>query len=109
VTGAGDGSSARRSQWNNPVTLFDELRQEILHQQEQGDFPEWIVADILAIAGRPELYMHREEHVRALIDQIRGYDPYAGAGCFSTSCNLETIRRTLHRLSPFFDHASEAP
>lgn len=81
------------------MTLFEELRQAVLHQHDQGDFPEWILADILEIADNPERHASREQLVRDLIEQIRGYDPYAGAGCFSASYDIEAIRRSMQLIS----------
>jgi len=80
------------------MSIFEELRQAALLQHEEGDLPEWLLADILEIAGSPDRYAVFEQLVRQLIDQVRGYDPYAGAGCFSTSFGLEDIRRTLRQI-----------
>jgi hypothetical protein len=81
-----------------PLSLFEELRQATLLQHEEGDLPEWLLTDILKVVDSPGRYACRQQFVRHLIDQVRGYDPYAGAGCFSTSFGPEDIRRTLRQL-----------
>lgn len=82
------------------MTLFEELQQSALLQHEQGDFPDWLLADILEIAANPDRYVGKEHLVETLVTQIRGYDPYAGAGCFDTSFGAEVIRKTVRKLSP---------
>jgi hypothetical protein len=80
------------------MSIFEELRQAVLLQHEEGDLPEWLLADILEVADSPDRYADRVQLVQHLINQVRDYDPYAGAGCFSDSCGLEDIRRTLRQL-----------
>jgi len=80
------------------MSIFEELRQAVLLQHEEGDLPEWLLADILAVADSPDRYADREQLVQHLINQVRDYDPYAGAGCFSESFGLEDIRSTLRKL-----------
>lgn len=80
------------------MSIFEELRQAALLEHEEGDLPEWLLADILEVVDSPSRYADREQLVQQVIDQVRGYDPYAGSGCFSTSFGPEDIRRTLRQL-----------
>ena len=80
------------------MSICEELRQAALLQHEEGDLPEWLLADILEVADSPDRYADRGQLVQLLVNQVRGYDPYAGAGCFSESFGLEDIRRTLRQL-----------
>lgn len=80
------------------MSIFEELRQAVLLNHEEGDLPEWLLADLLEVADSPEHYADRQQLVQHLIEQVRDYDPYAGAGCFSDACSLDDIRRTLRRL-----------
>jgi hypothetical protein len=82
------------------MTVFDELQREILLLKERGEFPEWLLPQLEQIAGNPERFSDCSEEVRTLVDQLQGYDPYAGVGCFSDSTSLEAIERTLKRLIP---------
>lgn len=80
------------------MALFDELKQQAMLQLTDGDMPDWLVAELLEIADSPDLYADRGQLVQQLIEQVRSYDPYAGAGCFSDSCSLDELRRTLRQL-----------
>lgn len=80
------------------MALFEQLKQQLTLQREEGDLPDWLTAELAEIADRPELYADREPLVQQLLGQVQDYDPYAGAGCFSDSCSLEDIRRTLRQL-----------
>jgi len=77
------------------MTMFEELKLQI----EQDDFPEWLKDDILAVAEHPERYADRQQLVSTLLDQVRDYDPYAGASCFSESFGVEDIQKTLKKLT----------
>jgi len=80
------------------MSIFDELRQAVMLQHEESDLPECLVVELLEIVESPSRYAGREPLVQRLIEQVRDYDPYAGAGCFSDACSLEDIRRTLRQL-----------
>lgn len=82
------------------MALFEELKQSVLLQHEQGDFPDWLLAVVLEIAANPVRYAGKEQLVETLVMQIRRYDPYAGVGCFDTSFGVEGIRKTVRQLSP---------
>ena len=80
------------------MTLFDDLKQAALLQHEQGDFPSWLLVDVLDVANNPDRYEGKEHLVEMLLRQVREYDPYAGSGCFDTSSGAEDIRRMLRQL-----------
>ena len=79
--------------------VFEELRQELASQVAEGEFPEWLCAEIQAIADNPSRYLEQPQLVATLLEQVRGYDPYAGAGCFSASYGIDDIQRTLKKLT----------
>ena len=80
------------------MDLFEELRAVALVQSKEGEFPVWLLADILEIAGAPDHHSDQVHLVETLITQISDYDPYAGAGCFGTSVGIGTIQATLHQI-----------
>ncbi len=86
---------------------FEELRTVATRQNEEGEFPTWLMADIMDIADGPERYADKVHLVEALITQISNFDPYAGAGCFDTSVGAgcfdtsvgaETIGATIRQI-----------
>lgn len=79
--------------------LFEELRQVVREKQQEENFPEWLTDDILLIANHPQACLERQALVTLLIGQLRDFDPYAGCGCFSASCSVTDIERTLQQLT----------
>lgn len=82
------------------MDLFEELRTVAIRQSLEGDFPQWLLADVMAIAEDPGKYGESIPLVEKLIAQIREYDPFAGTGCFDTSVGIEQIQATIRRLRP---------
>ena len=80
------------------MDLFAELRSITLQQNEEGEFPTWLLADVMVIADGPESYADKAHLVEVLIAQIRNFDPYAGTGCFDTSVGADTIRTIIRQL-----------
>lgn len=80
------------------MDLFEELRTVAIQHNLVGDFPAWLLADVLAIADDPEKYGEAIPLVETLIAQIRDYDPFAGTGCFDTSVGIEQIQATIRHL-----------
>ncbi|BBA69906.1 GSU3529 family protein [Geobacter sulfurreducens] len=81
------------------MDVCEELREVALRQNAEGEFPEWLLADVLGITDDPERYGDRTHLVETLVSQIREYDPFAGAGCFGTAVGIEEIRATLRHLT----------
>lgn len=77
---------------------FEELRNVAVQQNLVGDFPAWLLADVLAIADNPETYKDAISLVEDLTAQIRDYDPFAGTGCFDASVGIEQVQATIRRL-----------
>ena len=77
---------------------FEELRKVALQQSEEGEFPGWLLADVMVIADSPERYADKVHLVEILITQIGNFDLYAGTGCFDNSVGVETIRATIRQL-----------
>ncbi len=80
------------------MKLFEQLRRIALQQNEDSEFPTWLLSDILAIADKPDRYTDKVQLVKQLITQIGNYDTYAGAGCFDTSVSAETIGITIRQI-----------
>jgi hypothetical protein len=78
--------------------VFKQLQQALETAQQEGDFPDWLALVIQTIVRRSGSYAGRECLIRILIGQIRDYDPYAGCGCFSDSCGISDLERTLNQL-----------
>jgi len=79
---------------------MEELRRAARQQHEEGDLPEDLLGEILETLDKVETDTVDDQLLQQLIEQIRDYDSYAGAGCFSTSFGPEDIRRTLKKLLP---------
>jgi hypothetical protein len=77
---------------------FEQLRAVALKQSMEGEFPVWLLADVLTIVDNPECYADKVHLVEILIAQIGDYDPYAGAGCFGTSVDAGMIQATIHQI-----------
>jgi hypothetical protein len=77
---------------------FEELRNAASLQNLMGEFPSWLLADILSISDDPEKYEDAIPLVEKLIAQIKEYDPFAGAGCFDTSVGIEAIQSTIRQI-----------
>jgi len=80
------------------MDLFEELRTVAIQQNLVGDFPAWLLADVLAIADDPGKYGEAIPLVETLITQIREYDPFAGTGCFDMSVGIGHIQATIRRI-----------
>lgn len=77
---------------------FEELRTVAIRQNLVGDFPAWLLANVLAIADDPERYKDAISLVEDLTAQIEDYDPFAGTGCFNGSVGIEQIQATMRHL-----------
>jgi len=77
---------------------FEKLRAVALQQDLSGEFPTWLLAEVMVIAVAPEQYADKIHLVELLTTQISNFDPYAGVGCFETSSSAETIRTTIRQI-----------
>jgi hypothetical protein len=80
------------------MDTFRELRTIATMLSEDGEFPTWLVTDILAIADKHERYTDKIHLVKQLITQISNFDAYAGTGCFDTSVSADTIENTIRKI-----------
>jgi hypothetical protein len=80
------------------MDLFDKLRTVALQQNLSGEFPTWLLAEVLVIADRPERYAGKIHLVEMLVTQVSDFDPYAGTGCFDTSVGAGTIQTTIRQI-----------
>jgi len=81
------------------MAMFEKLRSVALQQNQAGDFPVWLLDEVIGIADNPARYIDKKQLVKTLISQIIDYDPYAGAGCFDSSVGAEAIQATLRKLN----------
>ena len=77
---------------------FEELRNVAVRQNLVGEFPSWLLADVLGIADDPGRYRDTVPLIETLIAQIKDYDPYAGTGCFDTSVGIGAIQATIRQI-----------
>lgn len=81
------------------MALFEKLKISAERQNEDGEFPVWLLTDVLGIVSKPEKYVDNAHLIELLISQIENYDPYAGAGCFDTSVNVDMIQDTIRQIT----------
>lgn len=80
------------------MTLVEELQAVATEQHQDADLPVTLLSEIMQLVSSPEL-SGKEPLVRKLIEQLRSFDLYAGAGCFSESCGVKDISQTLQQLA----------
>jgi len=81
------------------MTPFEALRRELDRLAGDADFPDWLLPTLRGLVDHPDLGDGRAALISQLLDQLRNFDPYAGAGCFSAAASLGDIERTLKRLA----------
>ncbi len=80
------------------MDAFTELKEIATMLGKEGEFPTWLLTDILAIADEPKHYADKVQLIKLLINQIGNFDTYAGAGCFDTSVSAEAIGSTIRQI-----------
>lgn len=80
------------------MTLVEELQAVAVEQHQDADLPDTLLSEIMQLASSPKL-SGKEPLVRKLIEQLRSFDLYAGAGCFSESFGVKDITQTLQQFS----------
>lgn len=81
------------------MNLFEKLRAVALQQSMGGEFPDWLLEDILKIADAPDSHADKVDLIETLITQIGDFDPYAGTGCFGNSVGADAIRTTIRQVA----------
>lgn len=81
------------------MTLLEELRQVAVEQNQDAELPDNLLSEILTLVERPGVLAYEAE-LRKLIGQLRNFDLYAGAGCFSESCGIREITETIQQIAP---------
>jgi hypothetical protein len=77
---------------------FERLRTVALRQTLTGEFPSWLLAEVLVIADGAERYADSIHLVEKLVAQIDDFDSHAGFGCFDTSVGAGTIQTTIRQI-----------
>ena len=85
------------------MTLLEELRQVAVEQNQDAELPDSLLSEILTLTEYPGVLEH-EADLRKLIGQLRNFDLYAGAGCFSESCGVKEVAETIQLIQ-----AAEVP
>ena len=80
------------------LTVFTELKLAVKVAMAAEGLPLWLFPPISQIIDHPERFAENMALVQQLLEQVRGYDPYAGAGCFSEAFSVQDIQATLSRL-----------
>ena len=83
------------------MDLSQQLMAVAQQQGDEGELPVWLLSEILTIAENADLINEHSPLIETLIEQIRNFDPYAGAGCFDTSVNAESIQRTIQQIKAY--------
>jgi len=81
------------------VKIFEELRTVLTQQNQTGEFPSWLMDEIMGIIDNAEQYKNKKLLIETLTSQIGNFDLYAGAGCFDTGVSAEAIQSTLRQLN----------
>ncbi|MCE1227645.1 MAG: hypothetical protein LWW87_14365 [Geobacteraceae bacterium] len=81
------------------MTLLEELRQVAVEQNQDAELPDSLLSEILTLVERPGVLAYEAE-LKKLIGQLRNFDLYAGAGCFSESCGIREITETIQQIAP---------
>lgn len=80
------------------MTLLEELRQVAVEQNQDAELPDSLLSEILTLVERPGVLAYEAE-LKKLIGQLRNFDLYAGAGCFSESCGIREITETIQQIA----------
>jgi len=80
------------------MDLFKKLGSVALQENQSGEFPSWLLAEVLVIADHPDRYADKVHLIEVLIRQIGDFDPYAGAGCFNGSVGADAIRAVIGQI-----------
>lgn len=80
------------------MELLERLAEAARRQYEENDLPEWLLAGILEIAGRPEEFGMKHEQIGLLLRQVESFDGYAGVGCFGDAVSAAGIEASLKAL-----------
>jgi hypothetical protein len=79
------------------MSCFDELRAVATRQNQVGDFPDWLLKEVLEIPDNQGQH-YVESLVTLLASQIEDYDSFAGSGCFGEAVSDETIQTTIRKI-----------
>ena len=80
------------------MELFEKLGTVAIRQSVEGEFPDWLLNEVMAIVAEPELYREKSNLVETLVSQIGNFDLYAGTGCFDDSVGTGAIQVTIDQI-----------
>lgn len=79
--------------------IFEKLRIIAVQQNQLGEFPFWLMDEVINIADNQQQYQDKKQLIETLLYQINNFDLYAGTGCFDNSFGVEAIQSTLRKLN----------
>ncbi len=80
------------------MDLFAELAADIAAEAAGGELPDFLLPELLKVAEHPDRYAAQKPLVRQLLEQVKGFDPYAGVGCFGEGWGIDALQATLKEL-----------
>ena len=75
---------------------FEELRIVALSRNRDGEFPDWLMQEIVSVADAPDHYGGNPPLVEMLVAQIREYD--AATEYFERAVSMEVIVEMIRRM-----------
>lgn len=80
------------------MDLFRELASTLAIEAAGGDLPDFLLPALQEVVNHPQRYAGKEALVRQLLEQVQGFDPYAGVGCFGEGWGIDALQATLKAL-----------
>ncbi|MGB4599921.1 MAG: hypothetical protein WBI04_08090 [Trichlorobacter sp.] len=80
------------------MSLLEELCQAVREQHRDGGLPDELLASILSLAENPAA-LQQQDLIKRLLEQLRNFDLYAGAACFSDANSVQDIQKTISLFS----------
>jgi hypothetical protein len=77
---------------------IEKLEKTLKKAMKEDEFPDFLTEKINKILLNPKQYESKLDLIEELIEQIKDYDAYANAGCFSNSFSAEDIQATLEEI-----------
>lgn len=80
------------------MDLFEQLKQAITEEYDNGELPLNLVTPLLHVANNPEQFSDQLDTVATLVKQVNAFEPYCDCGCFAEGFNIKDVVKTLAQL-----------
>jgi len=80
------------------MDLFNQLKQSITEEYDNGELPLNLVAPLQQVANNPEQFSDKLDTVKTLLKQVDAFEPYCDCGCFAEGFNIKDVVKTLSQL-----------